>query len=48
LQEGDLLEAIVEEDGSIRLIPQSAKDRNMVEQAQLKDIDWVVKHKQRS
>jgi hypothetical protein len=45
LQEGDLLKAIVEEDGSIRLIPQSAEDRKMVEQAQLKDINWGLKHK---
>lgn len=48
LQEGDLLKAIVEEDGSIRLIPQSAEDRKMVEQAQLKDIRWISKQKQRA
>lgn len=47
MQEGDLLEVVVEEDRSIRLIPQNAKNRKMVEQAQLEDINWVLKHKQR-
>ena len=36
LQEGDLLEVIVEEDRSIHLIPQSAETRKMVEQAQFR------------
>ena len=48
LQEGDLLEAVVEEDRSIRLILQSAENRKMMEQAQLEDINWVLKPKQRS
>jgi AbrB family looped-hinge helix DNA binding protein len=48
LQEGDLLEVVVEEDRSIRLIPQNTENRKMVEQAQLEDINWVLKHKQRS
>ncbi|MEO8357997.1 MAG: AbrB/MazE/SpoVT family DNA-binding domain-containing protein [Chloroflexota bacterium] len=47
LQEGDLLEVIVEGDRSIQLIPQSAETRKMVEQGQLEDINWVLKHKQR-
>jgi len=46
LQQGDLLEAVVEEDGSIRLIPNSAEGRNLVEQSQLKDINWASKQKQ--
>lgn len=46
LQEGDLLEVVVEENRSIRLIPQNAENRKMVEQAQLEDINWVLKHKQ--
>jgi len=46
LQEGDLLEAIVEEDRSIRLVPKSAEDRKLLEQSQLKDINWASKQKQ--
>lgn len=46
LQTGDLLEAIVEEDGSIRLIPKRAQDWKLVEQSQLKDINWASKQKQ--
>ena len=45
LQEGDLLEAVVEEDGSIRLFPKSAGGRNFVEQSQLKDINWASNQK---
>jgi bifunctional DNA-binding transcriptional regulator/antitoxin component of YhaV-PrlF toxin-antitoxin module len=45
LQEGDLVEAVVEEDGSIRLIPKRAEDRQLMEQSQLKDINWASKQK---
>jgi AbrB family looped-hinge helix DNA binding protein len=45
VKEGDLLEVIVEEDGSIRLVPKVAVDRKLVEQYQLADIDWAVKQK---
>jgi len=45
LQEGDLLKAFLDEDGSIRLVPQTVEDRKMVEEAQLKDINWALKHK---
>jgi AbrB family looped-hinge helix DNA binding protein len=48
LQDGDLLEAIVEEDGSIRLVPKSSKDRKLMEQSQMKDIHWASKQKQGS
>jgi len=48
LQEGDLLEAVVEEDGSIRLIPKTPVDRALAEQYQLKDIKWALKHKKGS
>ncbi len=48
LQEGDLLEAIVEEDGSIRLVPKTPVDRKLAEQYQLKDINWTLKHKKGS
>ena len=43
--EGDLLEAIVEEDGSIRLVPKLAVDRALAEKYQLNDIAWAVKQK---
>ena len=45
LQEGDLLEAVVEEDGSIRLVPKTAVDRELAEKYQLKDIAWAKKQK---
>jgi AbrB family looped-hinge helix DNA binding protein len=45
LNEGDLLEVLVEEDGSIRLIPKLAVDRALAEKYQLADIDWAVKQK---
>lgn len=45
VQEGDLLEAIVEDDGSIRLVPKTAVDRKRVEEDQLKDIHWAKQKK---
>ena len=48
LQEGDLLEAVVEEDGSIRLIPKTPVDRALAEKYQLKDINWALKQTKRS
>ena len=45
LQEGNLLEAAVEEDGSIRLIPKSGEVWKLMEQSQLKDINWASKQK---
>ena len=48
LQEGDLLEANVEKDGSIHLVLKSAEDRMRVEQSQLKDINWALKQKKGS
>ena len=45
ISEGDLLEAIVEEDGSIRLVPKLAVDRALAEKYQLNDIAWVAKQK---
>ena len=47
LKEGDLLEVLVEEDGSIRLIPKSPVDRALAEKYQLADIDWAIKQKGR-
>jgi AbrB family looped-hinge helix DNA binding protein len=37
IKEGDLLEAVVEADGTIRLVPKLAVDRALVEQHQLDD-----------
>ncbi len=48
LQEGDLLEAIVEDDGSIRLVPKTPVDRELAEKYQLKDVDWARKQKKRT
>lgn len=45
LNEGDLLEVIVEEDGSIRLVPKLPVDRALAEKYQLADINWAVKQK---
>ena len=45
LNEGDLLEAIVEADGSIRLIPKLPIDRALAEKYQIADINWAVKQK---
>lgn len=45
LNEGDLLEVLVEEDGSIRLVPKLPVDRALVEKYQLADINWGVKQK---
>jgi len=48
LKEGDLLEAVIEQDGSIRLLPKTAVDRTLAEKYQLKDVAWAVKQKKGS
>lgn len=45
LNEGDLLEVLVEKDGSIRLVPKLPVDRALAEKYQLADIHWTVKQK---
>jgi AbrB family looped-hinge helix DNA binding protein len=45
LNEGDLLEVIVEEDGSIRLVPKLPLDRSLAEKYQIADIDWALGQK---
>ena len=45
IAEGDLLEAVVDTDGTIRLVPKPALDRSLAEKYQLEDIDWAVKQK---
>jgi len=46
LKEGDLLEAVVEEGGSIRLVPKLPVDRALAEKYQLNDIAWAMKQKE--
>jgi len=48
LQESDLLEAVVEEDDSIRLVPKTAVDRVLAEKYQMKDVAWAKKQKKGS
>ena len=48
LQEGDLLEAVVEKDGSIRLVPKTAVDRSLAEKHLLQDIAWAKQQKKGS
>ena len=45
ITEGDLLEAVVDTDGSIQLVPKMALDRSLAEKYQLEDIDWAVNQK---
>jgi AbrB family looped-hinge helix DNA binding protein len=45
LNEGDLLEVLVDEDGSIRLVPKVVVDRSLAEKYQLDDIAWAKKQK---
>ncbi len=45
IKEGDLLEAVVETDGTIRLVPKIAVDRALAEQYQLDDVAWALKQK---
>ena len=51
LKKGDLLEAVVEQDGSIRLLPKTMVDRALVEKLtekqQLQDITWATKQKRK-
>ncbi len=43
IKEGDLLEAVVDTDGTIRLVPKLAVDRALAEKYQMDDIDWASK-----
>lgn len=45
LNEGDLLEVLVEEDGTIRLVPKLVVDRALAEKYQLDDVAWAKKQK---
>ena len=45
LNEGDLLEVVVEDDGSIHLVPKTAVDRALAEKYQLRDVAWARKQK---
>ncbi len=46
IAEGDLLEAIVDADGTIRLVPKLALDRSLAEKYQLEDVNWALKQKE--
>jgi len=43
IKEGDLLEAVVDADGTIRLVPKLAVDRALAEKYQMDDVDWASK-----
>ena len=45
LNEGDLLEVVIEEDGSISLVPKLAVGRALAEKYQLDDVAWAMKQK---
>jgi AbrB family looped-hinge helix DNA binding protein len=45
IKEGDLLEAVVDVDGTICLVPKLAIDRALAEQYQLDDVAWALKQK---
>jgi AbrB family looped-hinge helix DNA binding protein len=45
ITEGDLLEAVVEDNGTIRLVPKLALDRSLAEKYQLDDVAWALKQK---
>lgn len=45
LNEGDLLEVIVEDDGTIRLVPKMPVDRALAEKYQLADVEWAIRQK---
>jgi bifunctional DNA-binding transcriptional regulator/antitoxin component of YhaV-PrlF toxin-antitoxin module len=42
IAEDDLLEAVVETDGTVRLEPKLTTDRSLVEKYQLDDVAWAV------
>jgi AbrB family looped-hinge helix DNA binding protein len=45
LNEGDLLEVLVEEDGTIRLVPKLVVDRALAGKYQLDDVVWAKNQK---
>jgi AbrB family looped-hinge helix DNA binding protein len=45
ITEGDLLEAVVDADGTIRLVPKLALDRSLAEKYQIDDVAWALKQK---
>ena len=45
IKEGDLLEAVVDADGTIRLVPKLAVDRALAEKYQMDDVTWALKQK---
>ena len=45
IKEGDLLEAVVDTDGTIRLVPKLVVDRVLAEKYQMDDVAWALKQK---
>ena len=45
IKEGDLLEAVVDADRTIRLVPKLAVDRALAEKYQMDDVAWALKQK---
>jgi len=45
IKAGDLLEVVVDTDGTIRLVPRLAVDRALAEKYQLEDAAWALKQK---
>lgn len=48
IKEGDLLEAIVNTDGTIRLIPKQTSDHSLAERYQTDDVSWALEQKDRT
>jgi AbrB family looped-hinge helix DNA binding protein len=48
IKEGDLLEAIVDTDGTIRPVPKLAPDRSLAEKYQIDDVAWALKQNDRT
>lgn len=48
IKEGDLLEAIVNTDGTIRLIPKQTSDHSLAERYQIDDVSWALEQKDRT
>ncbi len=48
IKEGDLLEVVVDTDGTIRLVPKMAVDRALAEKYQLDDIAWALQQREKA
>ena len=48
IEEGDLLEALIDADGTICLVPKLTVDRTLAEQLQLDDVAWALAQKNKN